>query len=329
MKNQFFKYKSISVNAEDDPDERSISMVLQPIIDSYFYLPTRRMLNDPNEGVFQNQLEFGIRSYLQGVTGFGERIELTTSLYGLARQISQSTDNSGIFSLSKSPEDELMWAHYGASHRGILIEYDLKLLTRFSSNQHLHCFDVKYSQHPPVLDMHNLQDPAAAVRRMLGHKSPRWNYEEEYRIVLENINGIVPHDYRAIKSITFGARVPKKTRAAIYEMTLHKVPQYYEICITPNMYTLERRLLDNFQGKIPTGSALIIDLQQYFTSLTQSEKASVLCKAQQEIYNDPHFKELLLAERSNDPNKAVVQYEVQHEITLEPFAKYTNHYYDL
>ena len=34
----------------------------------------------------------------------------------------------GIYSLSKTFIDELLWAHYGNSHKGFCIEYDLDIL---------------------------------------------------------------------------------------------------------------------------------------------------------------------------------------------------------
>ena len=34
----------------------------------------------------------------------------------------------GIYSLSRTPYDELMWSHYGESHEGFCIEYDLERL---------------------------------------------------------------------------------------------------------------------------------------------------------------------------------------------------------
>lgn len=331
MSDHYFKYKAISLTPEGGLDDRSMNEVVEPIIESYYYLPTRVQLNDPNEGIFQNQIQAGITAFLQGVAGIGERTELTASLHDVARQISQSTDNSGVFSLSNSVTDELMWAHYGASHCGIAIEYSLEQLTRFCSRQHLHCFGVKYVDEPPNLDMQSLQgNSGEAVRAMLGHKSPRWNYEEEFRVVLENMHGRLPHDYRAVKSITFGLKVPREARDKIYEATKHKVLEYYEIFKIPETYLLERRLLEALSGKSPTGEESSVDWRIHFDNLNETEKEQMINIAQHEIEDDPHFKEILLAERSPTyPSKAVLQYEAQHHIGLEPWSKDTKKYYEL
>lgn len=331
MSGHYFKYKAITLTSEGELDKRSVSQVVEPIAESYLYLPTREKLNDPNEGIFQNQIQAGITAFLQGLVSIGERTELTKTLYDLARQISQSTDNSGVFSLSRNVTDELMWAHYAASHCGIAIEYNLVQLTRFCSKQHLHCFGVDYVDEPPSLDIQHLQGNAEkAVRAMLGHKSPRWCYEEEFRVLLENIHGPIPHDYRAVRSITFGLKVPEEVRKQIYEETKHKVPKYYEIIKIPETYLLERRLIEALSGKNPTGEKAEVEWAEHFTALNENEKKHMVEIAQCEIENDPHFVELMLAEKSTtSPSKAVLQYEAKHHLGLDPWSKYTKHYYDL
>lgn len=331
MSDHYFKYKALSLTPKGELEVRSMKQVVEPISESYYYLPTREKLNDPNEGIFQNQIQAGITAFLQGVVGIGERTEIAASIYDLARKINQSTDNSGVFSLSKNVTDELMWAHYGASHCGLAIEYNLNLLTRFCSRQHLHCFGVEYIEEPPNLDMQHLQGHAGeAVRSMLGHKSPRWSYEEEFRIVLENMHGPLPHDYRAIKSITFGLKVPDQTRKIVFEATKHKVPEYYEIRKIPETYLLKRWLIEDFPGESPTGEPSGIDWSAHFQNLNGNEKEQITNQAQREIENDPHFKELLLAEKSStQPSKAVLQYQAKHHLGLEPWSKYTKHYYEL
>lgn len=331
MSEHYFKYKALSLTPEGLLDNRSLKHVIGPIVDSYYYLPTREKLNDPNEGIFQNQIQKEISTFLQGITGTREKKVLTVPLNNLIRQVNQSTDNSGVFSLSMSVTDELMWAHYGSSHCGIAIEYNLDQLTRFSSSQHLHSFAVKYVDEPPNLDMRNLlSDAGESVRTMLGHKSPRWMYEEEYRVVLENINGKIPHDYRAVKSITFGLKVPGKVREKIYETTKHKVSKYYEICKMPGSYSLNRELLEAYSGNYPTGTPSGIDWRNHFEGLKDTEKAKVINMVEREIDNDPHFKELLLADKSSiDPSKAVLSYDSQHLLGLEAYTNNTKIYYEL
>lgn len=331
MSGSYFKYKALSLTPKGELDDRSTRTVVNPIVQSYYYLPTREKLNDPNEGVYKDQIQSGVAAFLQGVMGLGERNELSKSLYDLASKIVQSTDSSGVFSLSKTVTDELMWAHYGASHFGLAIEYSLDQLTRFSSTQHLHCFDMEYVKEPPSLDMHRLQGRThEVVRTMLGHKSPRWLYEEEFRIVLDNINGPLPHDYRAVKSITFGLKVPEHIRTIIFDATKHKVPEYYEICKIAGTYLLERKLLEDMSGESPKGETFFIDWSKHLQGISVHEKNRIVGLFQSEIDNDPHFEGLILAEKSSiHPCKAVLHYQAKHHLELQPCSKYTKRYYEL
>jgi hypothetical protein len=190
---------------------------------------------------------------------------------------------------------------------------------------------VEYVEEPPSLDMQNLQGHSGeAVRAMLGHKSPRWSYEEEFRIVLENMHGPLPHDYRAIRSITFGLEVPDQTRKDIFEAMKHKVPDYNEIRRIPGAYLLEKSPIEEFLGERPKGEPSGIDWSTYFQNLNGIAKERMVSIAQAEIENDPHFVELMLAEQSPTyPSKAVLQYEAKHHLGLEPWSKYTKYYYEL
>lgn len=327
----YFKYKALSLDNANMISEQAKDQVIGPIIDSYYYLPTRQRLNDPNEGIFKSLIKNEISTFLQGVTAIGERNELTQSLLQFESQIGQSSGNSGIFSLSHTSTDELMWAHYCASHCGIAIEYNLKQLTRFSSSEHLRCFKVNYSSRPPDLSLNEIQkNPREAIITMLGHKSPRWSYEEEFRVLLENIYGKVPHDYRAVKSITFGLKVPKEARTEIYEATKLKVPSYFEIQQIRDSYQLQRVPIKEYAGSSPTGTKCSIDWEQQFESIDHISKETLCEWAKKEIENDPHFSEFWMAERStSDSNKAVLQYESSHHLGLEQWVSNTKIYREI
>ena len=331
MPSRYFKYKALSLESSGKLDERTKNQVIEPIVDSYYYLPTRKILNDPNEGIFKSLIQKDISALLQGLTAVGERNEVAQSLILFEKQLNDSTDNSGVFSLSHTATDELMWAHYCASHCGILIEYDINQLTRFSSTQHLHQFKVKYSERPPHLTLRDIhENPGSAAITMLGHKSPRWSYEEEFRVLLENMNGQVPHDYRAVKSITFGLNVPETARKQVFEATRHKVPSYYQIQQIRDSYDLNRVLLEEYTGAIPTGKKSGVVWEDQFEHISDIQKARLVKWAQSEIENDPHFKEFWMAEKSTvDPSKVVLQYESEHHLGLEPWTSNTKVYCEL
>lgn len=331
MTDSLFKYKALTLNNRGLIDERTKNQVIEPIAESYYYLPTRQTLNDPNEGMFNSLVESEIPSFLRGVAAIGERTELTKSLLQFDAQLTQSNDNSGVFSLSHTPTDELMWAHYCAAHLGIAIEYKLEQLIRFSSSEHLHCFKVNYSPNPPDLSLKQIQaNPKEAIRTMLGHKSPQWSYEEKFRVLLENINGGVPHDYRAIKSITFGLNVPMVVREEIFQETKAKVPCYFEILSVKNSYQLERAKIKAYTGNSPAGNKCNIDTESFFQDANNCSRETLCDWAKKEIESDPHFSEFWQAEVSSiEHGKAVLQYEASHNMGLDPWVSDTKVYRDL
>jgi len=216
MNDYYFKFKPLSFTPDGKLDEQSKKQVINPIVDSYYYLPTREKLNDPNEGVLQSQINIYNIEYYNYLLSHENANKLTEGTSGPLDDIRNTSNISGIFSLSGNVTDELLWAHYGASHRGIAIEYDLDLLKRFSSENNYYHFNVKYSEKPPEINIQILSNnnELEKLRNILRSKSSRWSYEEEFRIILENINGKIPHDYRAVKSITFGLKVPNDVREA-------------------------------------------------------------------------------------------------------------------
>lgn len=327
----YFKYKSIGIDSASEIEKTTIDHVLAPIVESYYYLPTRKQLNDPSEGTFDNQIQKQLTGFLQGVYALGERQSLSQPIYELASQISHSTDNSGVFSLSKDPVDELMWAHYANSHCGIVIEYDIDLLTRFSSKLHLHRFDVNYSSQPPELGLEKLnKNSRDAVKAMLGYKSPRWSYEKEFRILLENTNGQIPHDYRAVKSITFGINVPDEVRNDIFNHTKDKVKFYYEIIKDDNSYAFKRELLKPLKGAHPRGISGSLDFSYMLANISESRQIELIRDITNDIHKDPHFDELYHAEVSTiEKNKVVVLSKLKHDMGIVTSEEYSKDFYDI
>ena len=51
--------------------------------------------------------------------------------YNVKEQYNKFTDkfsNVGVYSLSKSFDNELLWAYYASGHTGVAIEYDIDIL---------------------------------------------------------------------------------------------------------------------------------------------------------------------------------------------------------
>jgi hypothetical protein len=83
----------------------------------------------------------------------------------------------GIYSLSKVPDDILMWSHYADSHRGICIG--------FYAGPYDHFFrisqEVIYRTDYPTTAIHHSDDER--MKATVLTKSDHWSYEKEYRII--------------------------------------------------------------------------------------------------------------------------------------------------
>lgn len=90
--------------------------------------------------------------------------------------------NWGIYCLSASCTQQLMWSHYADGHKGLVLGIDADILCD-SQHQPL---PVKYDpQRAPLNHRFNL-DPALYEQSIFGlitTKSNDWSYEEEYRVL--------------------------------------------------------------------------------------------------------------------------------------------------
>ncbi len=158
-------------------DDSIFSRDLESLVNDTFWAPTRDMLNDPCEGLVFADTLF-------------EQIDLTVNLLGKGSEdiansaavvkaslndLIEKKDSSGVYSLSQSATDELLWAHYANSHEGFCIEYDLDTLMHFGKNDYF-SFDVIYNDCPPKLqiqDMSNLKDRVGFIQKIIGVKSKK------------------------------------------------------------------------------------------------------------------------------------------------------------
>ncbi len=291
MSESVFKYKPVYLDG-DKILEKTMNEVIDSIVNSYYFLPTRVKLNDPFEGVV-SKYKLGLE--LQMLKTMGKHASAANIVHArvsdLEKAIDNAKNNSGIFSLSKDKTCEIMWAHYANSHYGIVIEYDLNYLARFSPNNTQ--FDVNYSNKLPELRSSDIKDDA--IKKVLGNKSEAWAYEQEFRIVLEGISGRIPHDYRAIKSITFGSRLNKEIKKEIYSLTKHKVGKFYHI-ETKDYELIEKPYMDGDFSSLCNLNDIDFDFEkevnEEFNDDFKYTLEEIKNKIIDEVSCDPHINEV-------------------------------------
>lgn len=101
-------------------DPSTLPRDLESLRDATFYAAERHALNDPFEGRFDRASLDAQFSLLKRITS-GAAPSASKSLDDVsqaANGVLEFVDKSGVFSLSYNPLEELIWAHYGGSHRG-------------------------------------------------------------------------------------------------------------------------------------------------------------------------------------------------------------------
>ncbi|MCW8039770.1 DUF2971 domain-containing protein [Acinetobacter entericus] len=196
------------------------------------FAPNSNQLTDPCEGVFIDEI----------VSDKGN--SLHPYLREQFKRFYEESENIGIYSLSKTPIDELLWAYYANSHKGFCIEYDLDELLKINDLKTY--FDVNYG------DINKLNFGSAFVNNsinkllklILGNKSNAWIHEDEIRLLTES-SGSKKISEDAITGIYFGLRMPEcgdkdvvVSQNDVMFALKNKNIKFYKMYLEPDSYQL-------------------------------------------------------------------------------------------
>jgi hypothetical protein len=298
-----FKYRS--------GDAATLARDLASLRDATFYAAGRHTLNDPFEGRFDRS---PLDSQLNAIRGLVSAITPAASISldavsAAANQVLEFVNKSGVFSLSYNPLQELIWAHYGGSHRGFCVGYDLERLIEFEPNIH-QVLDVQYSNAAPVLQPSDLLSSSSDVdvlKKMLGVKSKPWASEEEVRVITVP-PGQHEHDYRAVKVVYFGLRCPENTRSAVMEALAGRGVTYEQVTSQPSSYALRTEgLPDKYestpkykQNVAPIGEGAICP---DYLKPELKQHAEYLYKAAEIVRREPYCQEVTTVDSSVSESK--------------------------
>ena len=220
---------------------------LQSLERDQFWASHTQQLNDPCEGLISVQNYEKELQTLKLI--FPQHANSTQVLHQSFQNIIDMKDQKlGIFSLSKSFTDELLWAHYANSHQGFCIEYELEKLLKNQRPAHRY-FDVSYITNIPNLSFKHIisqKDENLLIKTMLGYKSKRWEYENEIRIITENY-GLQNYDYRAIKSIYFGLKMSNDQIEEMIKLLQGRQIKYFHMHLKANSFEFEAKPInDNY-----------------------------------------------------------------------------------
>jgi hypothetical protein len=182
-----------------------------------------------------------IRSFLED---HGRDISRPAELF---ERLEDQLSKVGIFSLSECPDDELMWAHYASSHKGLALGFQRESGSKLSSDEHT--IQVVYDNAKPtfsggfVNQVSMLAMPGGGMKsdQKIGFGDPTfraafstkpvaWSYEKEWRYVEEN-EGLFPWP-GPLESVVFGLKMPeirRKHYAALVSRVMATDVRLFEI----------------------------------------------------------------------------------------------------
>lgn len=317
-------------------DDATFKRDLCSLNDEYFWAATRDQLNDPFEGAFElsslhNQIAH-IKKLLLSKSPADEISfnEVEKSL----QEVLSFVDKSGIFSLSQSPTEELLWAHYGNSHKGFCIEFDLDRLVEFKKQQ-LHCVEVQYSNAPMAFvidDFIGQQNVGGVVQKMLGAKSHPWSYESEMRVVTSSA-GAHPYDFRAVKAIYFGLRMDENRQNEIMKNLAGRGIAYRKIENAQSTYKLTHRPVNDPFINAPRYKYTIGKIAEHAISIEYLKPelrkyADCIYKAAEIVRREPYCD--LVDQVEFSPSRSTAEHPVIYvqyrRFDHKYVNKYVNHY---
>jgi len=217
-----YKYRALSGD--------SFKYTMDILLNNRIYMPSRKSLNDPFEGV-QN-----IYLGMSGNPGKQDIAELWEKML----------EKYGVYSLSRCPAIPQMWAHYADGFKGVCLEFS-------TSNTFSKVREVLYTK--DIIENADLKglgkDGAVPFPTMLEaimlRKSDGWAYEQEWRLLddrrLNNPNVDTRYIYlleNEITAVILGSAIAEADEQFVREMIKPKPHIKLQRCrIVENRYEVE------------------------------------------------------------------------------------------
>ncbi|MBA6290166.1 DUF2971 domain-containing protein [Colwellia sp. MB3u-4] len=164
-------------------EEVALEFIKQPLL----RITPRQSLNDPFECLPSISVKDKIETYIneQIIPGLKKNQVLTIE------ELDSFMDLHGIISLSESPDNLLMWSHYGDDHKGMVVEFDIDEsdpfalfntweVPRESDGKFGRVSYRKSREYPYNITTESISD----IRNYYYlSKADEWIYEKEYRYI--------------------------------------------------------------------------------------------------------------------------------------------------
>ena len=144
-----------------------------------------------------------------------EARKLYGSLYMRELMSRQLSRRFGVVSFAGNPYHPLMWSHYTVDGSGFVIAYDKEELKRLCTNDD-HLRPIQYSKKPALIMDYPVLSDQGNIPIFLAHKSDHWEYEQEWRLIVE-LNATVGTGHRDAHDQSINlVRIPNKAVSRVF-----------------------------------------------------------------------------------------------------------------
>lgn len=295
------------------------------LANNQLYLPTKDGLNDPTEGLYGDD---ALRMFFNAFSKYSHNADIQYN------RLIERFSKVGIYSLSKTFDNELLWAYYASGHTGFAIEYDTDILEQSlnynSYAKQVYKFDVEYLNDVPQIDVSTFRgnERIEMLKRFIGTKSSSWAHEKEVRLIYEN-TGLFDFDYKAVTAIYFGCRMPNSDIDYIMEKLKGRRLKYYKMVNINNSYRFEAKEIEDEYPNAPVyvANSISYDIDNLLLcgGLNEEEIATYknyFINALEMVKDDPNLKEFYLATISYDQQEPILKifgYTKNPSTPIKPF----------
>jgi len=143
----------------------------------------------------------------------------------LERRYFERIEDFGLYCLSETCENILMWSHYADNHRGFCLEFGGR---EPQSSPFQAVLPIKYQEDRPIVDITvtaDDEDTPKIVQLGLLTKSLDWKYEKEWRAWDGERPGPRVLKAGSLSAVILGARItPEDREKLFYWVGQHRLP---------------------------------------------------------------------------------------------------------
>jgi hypothetical protein len=159
-----------------------------------------------------------------------DKIGMYDSEQHLIQRLNAKLESIGILSLSSRSDCPVMWAHYAQNHQGVILVFDMD-------------GDAMLQRAKPVEYVENRPENAIdSVVSNLYKKGRSWEYEHEYRILVNRGDTSYSFTPGALTGVILGSKMTEQHRAEALDFASHESGMtFFQAYPSASHYTVDHR----------------------------------------------------------------------------------------